>query len=400
VNKVERIGGIAELHKKIASRDQGATRAGDEIVDLLPRRRRKTVYVAQDLLVRTGLGVHEKFQKRISDVKSLKGGHAYSLHCELFVILAEDAMTYISNNAPKTDRPNRLTPAPVVKGASLPITIALPGGDEALDLTITRITHACVLLRWGDRAILTDPWFSQKPLYYHGESLPLEIADLPLLSAVLSSMNHYDHFDIATFSAYRDLSVPLVTIKGSRQATMAKGFGFNNVHELAGWASLTIGDVTLHAIPANRFAPNAFRYEQAYIIHASGRTILFCAHYLKEHALAEVKARFPKIDLALLGINGLRIKPLMGRQMSMDPIDAARLCAELRIPVCVPIHYAYNGGWFSSTFVLSHKGTPEQFSEATRRVSPGTTVITLPPGQPLRLRSAPSPGGIESGASF
>jgi L-ascorbate metabolism protein UlaG (beta-lactamase superfamily) len=296
-------------------------------------------------------------------------------------------MADISNNGQRGHRANQLAPAPVIKGTPFPLTIALPGEASALDFTVTRITHACVLLRWGDCAILTDPWFSQKPLYHQGESLPLSVDDLPTLSAVFSSMNHYDHFDIATFSGYRDLSVPLVTIKGSRQAAMAKGVGFTKVHELAGWASLTIGDVTFHAIPANRFASNTFRYEQAYVIQASGSTILFCAHYLKEHALAQVKARFPKIDLALLGINGLRIKPLMGRQMSMDPVDAARLCAELRVPVCVPIHYAFNGGWFSSTFLLSHKGTPEQFSEAVRRVSSATSVVTLSPGQPLRLVS-------------
>jgi len=294
-------------------------------------------------------------------------------------------MADISNSDHSAHRANQPALAPVIKGTPLPLTIALPGGAGALDLTVTRITHACVLLRWGDCAVLTDPWFSQKALYHHGESLPLGVDDLPTLSAVISSMNHYDHFDVATFSNYRDLSVPLVTIKGSRQAAMAKGVGFINVHELVGWSSLTIGNVTFHAIPANHFAPNTFRYEQAYVIQAFGSTVLFCAHCLKEHALAQVKSRFSKIDLALLGINGLRIKPLMGRQMSMDPADAARLCAELQIPICVPIHYAFNGGWLSSTFLLSHKGTPEQFSEAVRRVSPGTSVVTLSPGQPLRL---------------
>jgi hypothetical protein len=70
---MERTGGVAELHEKVAARDDGAARPRDEVADLLPRRRRETLYVAQDLLFRTGLGVHEKFQKRIPDVKSLKG---------------------------------------------------------------------------------------------------------------------------------------------------------------------------------------------------------------------------------------------------------------------------------------------------------------------------------------
>jgi L-ascorbate metabolism protein UlaG (beta-lactamase superfamily) len=275
--------------------------------------------------------------------------------------------------------------APVLKSAWLPLVIDTRDGKASLPLTVTRITHASVLIQWGDEALLTDPWFSEKPLYRHGESLPFDVSGLPDLTAVLSSMDHYDHFDVNAFNAYRDLSVPFITIKGSKQAKAARGAGFLDVREAAAWTSMTIGGATLHAIAANAFAPDAFRYEQCYVIEAAGRTTLFCAHFLKDEPLARVKAQFPNIDLALLGINGLRIKPLFGRQMSMDPADAARVCAELNIQVCVPIHYAFNGGWFSSTFLLSHKGTPQQFAEAARRLSPDTNVVTLSPGQPLTL---------------
>jgi L-ascorbate metabolism protein UlaG (beta-lactamase superfamily) len=275
--------------------------------------------------------------------------------------------------------------APVLKSTWSPLLIEFGQGNAESRLTITRITHASVLIQWGNEALLTDPWFSEKPLYRHGESLPFDVSGLPDLTAVLSSMDHYDHFDVSAFNAYRNLSVPFVTIKGSRQAKVASSAGFLDVRDVAAWTSVKIGNATLHAIAANSFAPNAFRYEQCYVIEVAGRTILFCAHFLKDEPLARVKSQFPKIDLALLGINGLRIKPLLGRQMSMDPADAARVCVELNIPICVPIHYAFNGGWFSSTFLLSHKGTPEQFAEAARHQSPSTNVVTLAPGQPLTI---------------
>jgi L-ascorbate metabolism protein UlaG (beta-lactamase superfamily) len=296
-----------------------------------------------------------------------------------------DNMAKTSNTPTKTVQETSLQSALVLKSSWSPLLIEAGHGNAASSLTITRITHACVLIQWGDEALLTDPWFSEKPLYRHGESLPFHLSGLPDLTAVLSSMDHYDHFDVNALSAYRDLSVPFVTIKGSKQAKAAREAGFRDVREAAAWTSMTIGGATLHAIAANAFAPDAFRYEQCYVIEAAGRTILFCAHFLKDEALARVKAQFPNIDLALLGINGLRIKPLLGRQMSMDPADAARVCAELNIQVCVPIHYAFNGGWFSSTFLLSHKGTPQQFAEAARRLSPDTNVVTLSPGQPLTL---------------
>lgn len=289
-----------------------------------------------------------------------------------------NALVKVLQNAPRRT-------APVVKSAWSPLSISARLPTAASPLTITRVTHACVLIQWDDGALLTDPWFSQEPLYRHGESLPFDVAGLPDLTAVLSSMNHYDHFDVDAFSAYRNPAVPFVTIKGSRMAEAARNAGFTDVREVAAWTTTTVGGATLHAIAANAFAPDTFRYEQCYVIQVVGRTILFCPHFLKDEALARVKAQFPNIDLALLGINGLRIKPLLGRQMSMDPADAARVCAGLDIPVCVPIHYAFNGGWFSSTFLLSHKGTPQQFAEAARRQSQSTNVVTLSPGQPLLL---------------
>jgi L-ascorbate metabolism protein UlaG (beta-lactamase superfamily) len=287
-----------------------------------------------------------------------------------------DARTNVAQKAPRTTPPILPTAWP---------GLSMAPRSDAAPLTITRLTHACVLIQWDGGAILTDPWFSQRPLYYHGERLPYGVDGLPDLTAVLSSMNHYDHFDVQAFRAYRDLSVPFVTIKGSRQAEMARKAGFRDVRDVAAGASVAIGSATLHAIAANAFAPGAFRYEQAYVIEVAGRTILFCPHFLKPDLMQGVRVRFPKIDLALLGINGLRIKPLLGRQMSMDPADAARVCADLSIPICVPIHYAFTGGWFSSTFLLSHKGTPEMLAEAARRMSPETQVVTLSPGQPLAL---------------
>lgn len=294
-------------------------------------------------------------------------------------------MTSITNTPTKGAQKIPRGSAPVLETAWSPLSIKARQGTAVSPLTITRVTHACVLIQWQDGALLADPWFSEKPRYHHGESLPFDTSGLPDLTAVLSSMNHYDHFDVNAFSAYRDLSVPFVTITGSNQAEAARRAGFLDIRDLAAGASVKIGGATLHAIAANAFAPSTFRYEQCYVIEVAGRTILFCPHFPKDEPLAWVKGQFPNIDLALLGINGLRIKPLLGRQMSMDPTDAARVCALLDIPLCVPIHYAFNGGWFSSTFLLSHKGKPEQFCEAARGQSPSTNVVTLSPCQPLTI---------------
>lgn len=70
--------------------------------------------------------------------------------------------------------------------------------------TVRRLVHASVLLDFGGAHILTDPWFSQRPGYLHGEPIAAaNPADLPTLSSVVISHSHYDHRDLGAFTAGR-----------------------------------------------------------------------------------------------------------------------------------------------------------------------------------------------------
>ncbi|HKD74390.1 MAG TPA: MBL fold metallo-hydrolase, partial [Ktedonobacterales bacterium] len=62
-------------------------------------------------------------------------------------------------------------------------------------LTITRVTHSCVLIDFDGTIILTDPWFSEKSGYHRGEPLGRTIDQLPMLAGVVVSHSHYDHYD-------------------------------------------------------------------------------------------------------------------------------------------------------------------------------------------------------------
>ena len=50
--------------------------------------------------------------------------------------------------------------------------------------------------------------------------------------------------------------------------------------------------------------------------------------------------RFPGIDLALLPVNGLAIRPF-NRQVVMSAEEAGEFCSVLRPAVAVPTHYAF-----------------------------------------------------------
>src|SRR5689334_8628905 len=204
-------------------------------------------------------------------------------------------------------------------------------------LTITRVVHASVLLDFGGNPILTDPWFSEKAGYYYGEPLGIALAALPHLTGVLISHDHYDHYDIDAFRAYPDKTVPMAVKRGT--AGKARAAGFVDVTELDPWESTMLGPVRVTAAPAEHGVP-----ENTYILEANGLTVFFGADTLLIPELREVARRFPRIDVALLAINGLAIRPLLNRQVVMSAQEAAKLCGILRPRLAVPMHYTFTGG--------------------------------------------------------
>src|SRR5262249_45904694 len=67
-----------------------------------------------------------------------------------------------------------LPPAPVLPTAPPPgseIALARSIAPAGATLKLTRVAHSSVLLDFGGPVVLTDPWFSEKAGYYHGEPL-------------------------------------------------------------------------------------------------------------------------------------------------------------------------------------------------------------------------------------
>lgn len=242
-------------------------------------------------------------------------------------------------------------------------------------VTITRIVHACTLIDFDGTIILTDPWFSEKFAYYHGEPRGMEVADLPKLAGVIVSHAHYDHYDMHAFSVYKDKSVPIVVKRET--AGLAKKVGFTQITELEPWETTEIGDVKITAVPGKHGVP-----EITYILQSKDTTVFFGGDslYIPEHD--ELPKRFPKIDVAILAINGLHV---FGKQVVMNPEDAVAFCKLVQPKLVIPTHYRFKGGPFSDGIVLKYDGTPERFVEAMKKELPEIRVEVLEPGKSTSL---------------
>jgi L-ascorbate metabolism protein UlaG (beta-lactamase superfamily) len=281
-----------------------------------------------------------------------------------------------------------LSPAPVVAKVPLAapsIELVRSAGSQRATLHVTRVAHASVLLDFDGETVLTDPWFSEKSSYHHGEPLGVALEALPKLTAVVASHAHYDHFDIETFKRYPHKDVPFFV--GPDMAEAAREAGFTQVRELKPWESATAGAITVTAAPGKHGID-----EITYLLSARGMTVYFGADTLLVPELEEIPKRFPSIQLALLAVNGLHA---LGSQVVMNAEEAAKLAGMLKAEVAIPMHYAFQGSWFTDTFILSRDGTPERFEAAARKEAPKTQVRILSPGRRLTIEQRP---GGPSGA--
>jgi L-ascorbate metabolism protein UlaG (beta-lactamase superfamily) len=247
-------------------------------------------------------------------------------------------------------------------------------------LTITRIGHACVLLDFNGSYILTDPWFSERWGYYRGEPLGIEVKDLPHLDGVVVSHGHYDHYDVEAFKQYKDKNVPFIVKRGIGKKALDAGF--TNIIELDPWETYTIGALTITATPAKHAVP-----EVTYMLQSPDFTVFFGADTMFIPELTEIAKRFPRIDVALLPVNGLTIRPLLNKQVVMNAEEAADLCALLKPRIAIPIHYAFTAGFLRDLLLLKYTGTAESFQKAAAKRAPDTAVHILQPGQPFKLTS-------------
>ena len=258
---------------------------------------------------------------------------------------------------------------------------AATASSRAGTLTITRVAHSCTLLDFGGSVFLADPWFSEKFGYHRGEPLGLRPDELPPLAGVLISHAHYDHDDVAAIAAAIKKDVPLLVeadaVKSAREA------GFTNVTALAPWQSTSLGSATITATPAKHGVP-----EIGFVVQALGFTVYFGGDTLAIPELDEIPRRFTDIDVAVLPINGLRV---FGKQVAMNPVEAAKLCATLRPSTVIPTHYAFNGG-ITDLFMLRYYARqdrlPDLFREAMKRYAPATRTVVLKPGEAMSLNAS------------
>jgi len=265
----------------------------------------------------------------------------------------------------------------------------LPAPLDGADAVVTFIGHATFLIQTATGNILTDPMYSQRagPLLFGPRRVrqpAVRMEDLPPISVVLLSHNHYDHCDLPTLRTLAKRFDPIV-ITPLGNAALVRSAGLTRIEELDWWEHARTTPTPMTVTPAHHFsARTPFDRNRAlwggFVIQAGKRRIYFAGDTAYRPYFVDVKQRLGPIDLALLPIGAYEPRWFM-RAVHVNPLEAVQAHLDLGATQSIGMHYG--------TFQLTTEGIDEPVQAlATARREAGIeeqAFTTLEFGESLRL---------------
>lgn len=241
-----------------------------------------------------------------------------------------------------------------------------------MSLSITRVVNACVLLRLGDDAVLTDPYFAERWFMRLREPIGLSPAALPRLAAIVGGHGVFDHWQPSSLAEYPHKAETPVLVATEGMRRTAAAVGFTNI-DVVPWGAIRrlSPSLTLEVVPAQRAA--GMRANN-YVLAGSDVRVFIGTEARDLEPLRRYRAERPSVDVALLPIDG---SAMMGRRLVMTPADALAASRILGARVLVPIHYALR----PVPLLLQTPGSCDELLRLARDAG-DVKVVALAPGEP------------------
>jgi L-ascorbate metabolism protein UlaG (beta-lactamase superfamily) len=225
---------------------------------------------------------------------------------------------------------------------------------------VTFIGHATFLIQTAAGNILTDPMYSQRagPLNLFGPRRVREPAvrfeDLPAISTVLLSHNHYDHCDCRTLGMLAVRFDPIV-LTPLGNGTLVRSTGIRRVEELDWWQEARTAALPITLTPAHHFsARTPLDRNRAlwggFMLSSGSARIFFAGDTAYGPFFRDVRRRLGQIDLALLPIGAYEPRWFM-RAVHMNPAEAVQAHLDLEATESIGMHFG--------TFQMTAEGIEE-----------------------------------------
>ncbi|HET9954465.1 MAG TPA: MBL fold metallo-hydrolase [Polyangiaceae bacterium] len=250
-------------------------------------------------------------------------------------------------------------------------------------ISVLWVGHATVLIRLGERYVLTDPVFSRTVGMLSPRLVQpgLPVHEVPNITATLVSHTHFDHLSFSSLDALGTRTGTLLVPRGILEYLPRFPFPERGIGP---WSSIVLDGVTITAVPV---AHPGGRYgldestcgdcSTGFVLEHDGWTIYFGGDTAYASArFQETRQRFPHIDLAILPICPIAPRDFM-RKTHLSPGEALRAHRDLGARWMMPIHY--------DTFINSDDAPGDCLKElhaSMRRMGlPSSEVIELKVGE-------------------
>ncbi|HEX7337416.1 MAG TPA: MBL fold metallo-hydrolase, partial [Gemmatimonadales bacterium] len=251
--------------------------------------------------------------------------------------------------------------------AEVPVEPRRPPAPARGEVVVTFIGHSSFLLQAAAANVLIDP-------VYYKRASPVPLAgprrvrapgvrfdDLPPVSLVLLSHNHYDHCDLGTLRRIdRRFHPRFVTPLGNGR--LLRSAGIRRIEELDWWQSTAPDPLQITVTPAQHFsARGPFDRNRAlwggFLVEIDGQRILHAGDSGYAPHFREIGSRLGPIDLALVPIGAYEPRWFM-KDIHMNPAEAVRVHLDLAARRSIAMHFG--------TFQLTPEGIDEPVRELER----------------------------------
>lgn len=226
-----------------------------------------------------------------------------------------------------------------------PRVIASPNGSTRL----VWFGHSAFLLQIDGLNLLIDPMFGSTPAPYpwmgrsrFTDGLPIAIADLPQIDAILLSHDHYDHLDYRSILALKAKTKEFFVPLGVGMHLRSWGVEPSRIHELDWWDETGLAHLHLALTPARHFSGRGLtdRFSTlwgSWVIQGKRDNIYFSADSGYGPHFAQIGAKYGPFDFAMIECGQYNEK---WADIHMMPEESAQAALDVRAKVMMPIHWA------------------------------------------------------------
>ena len=223
-----------------------------------------------------------------------------------------------------------------------------PAELDGAAAVVTFIGHSTFLIQTAAGNILTDPIYSEYagPLNRLGPRRvrppAVRFDDLPAISTVLLSHNHYDHCDLPTLRRLGRRFDPLV-VTPLKNGRLVRSAGIQRFEELDWWQQSGMSALPITLTPARHFsARTPFDRNRAlwsgFVLTAGGARIFFAGDTAYGPFFKDIAHRLGPIDLALLPIGAYEPRWFM-QAVHMNPAEAVQAHLDVNASESIGMHF-------------------------------------------------------------